>query len=171
MIPTEYGPLGPIKQWSGRIGDRLFTVECETKERPHDSVMISTGFLPNQDELGDWVVLRELQELPKSIYVTRPCFIEKTKKTKGTHLIFIQARAAQASQDVQAAVQPLPAAIIGDVNAQVADAHAKNADYTAKSISLANAGRAALTEQVTIQAYSAGKEKVSGTYSERNKAD
>jgi len=67
----------------------------------------------------------------------------------------VNAQAAQALADVQAAVQNLPADITAAVNAQVADAHAKNADYTALSISLANAARAALTEQVTLQAYSA----------------
>lgn len=76
LIPPEYGPPGPMQQWSGQIGDRLFTVECEANDSPHDSALISTGFLQNQDKLGDWVVLLELLELPKSIYITRPLFIE-----------------------------------------------------------------------------------------------
>ncbi len=38
------------------------------------------------------------------------------------------------------------------LNAQVADAKAKNADYTAKSIDVANVARAALLNQMQIQA-------------------
>jgi hypothetical protein len=38
--------------------------------------VIRTGFLQSQDKAGDWIVLLELQELPKSIVVRRPFFIE-----------------------------------------------------------------------------------------------
>lgn len=76
LIPAEYGPPAPMQQWSGRIGNRLLTVECEATDSPHESVLIQTCFLPDQDEFGDWVVLLELQALPKSIIITRPLFIE-----------------------------------------------------------------------------------------------
>jgi hypothetical protein len=75
-IPPEYGPPGPVQQWSGRVGHRLFTVECEARDSPHESVLIRTGFLQTQDELGDWVALLELQQLPTSVFITRPLFVE-----------------------------------------------------------------------------------------------
>jgi hypothetical protein len=76
IIPTEDGPPCPVRQWVGRIGDRFFTVECEAKVSPHDSALLRTGYLPSQDQRGDWSVLLEFQPLPKSLYIKRPLFIE-----------------------------------------------------------------------------------------------
>jgi hypothetical protein len=69
----------------------------------------------------------------------------------------IQAAAAQAAQGVQADVQPAPAALSAAANAALADAQAKNADLTAKSIDVADTARADLLSRVQAQAAAANQ--------------
>lgn len=76
IIQPEHGSPSPTHQWYGILGERLITIESEATGAPHNSVVIHTIFLKNQDMFGDWIVLRELQELPKAIYIKRPLFIE-----------------------------------------------------------------------------------------------
>jgi hypothetical protein len=77
LIPSDNGPPGPTQQWCGRIDDRLITIECEANNSVEErGILIRTGFLKRQDELGDWSAILDLQELPTSIHITRPLFIE-----------------------------------------------------------------------------------------------
>lgn len=74
----EMGDIpGPSFQWYAWIGDRPIILEREAKvgEGIPERVFIHTSYLERQDKFGDWSVLRELTELPISIYVTRPSHI------------------------------------------------------------------------------------------------
>lgn len=87
LIPAGNVPPSAIHQWFARIGDRLLIVECEANDPPHDSVMIRTGYLRNQDDLGDWVVLEDVQALPLPIYARRPLFIE-SRNTQSPRVVY-----------------------------------------------------------------------------------
>ncbi len=80
-IPGHYLEEGdvpsPSYQWYAWIGHRPIILEREA-QLPGDvpgRVFIHTTYLEGQDRLGDWTVLRELAELPRSICITRPSHI------------------------------------------------------------------------------------------------
>jgi hypothetical protein len=64
--------------WYGRIGRRLLMIECEDHRDANgsDSVLIHTHYGEHQHSQGDWTVLREIEELPKSVQVTRALYVE-----------------------------------------------------------------------------------------------
>jgi len=80
MISPDEGPPSEVKEWYGRIKDRLVVLRCMAKTREkHSSVEIKTGFLQHP-ALGDWSVLHELQGLPSSVNLRRPLFVESRSK-------------------------------------------------------------------------------------------
>jgi hypothetical protein len=77
LISPAEGPPSAMHRWYGRIHNRLITIESETTAAVgRSSVMLYTGFLEMQDELGDWAVLLDLRTLPRSILFSRPLYIE-----------------------------------------------------------------------------------------------
>lgn len=80
-LPGHFVEMGicpaPSHQWYGRIGGRPIIVEREKETVDgRERVFIYTSYLPTQDEHGDWIVLQELSELPASIFLIRPSFIQ-----------------------------------------------------------------------------------------------
>lgn len=77
VLPSE-GPASPVNCWYGRIGNRLLAIECEAQAALHemDEIGIYTPFVDSRHTLGDWAILLELRELPSSVLLTRPVYIE-----------------------------------------------------------------------------------------------
>lgn len=76
--PREDGVPSPVHRWYAVIQERLVEIECQVTfqryERPE--VILYTPFSEKRDQRGDWTVLCDLEELPPSIHLTRPSFIE-----------------------------------------------------------------------------------------------
>jgi len=67
---------GPTLHWYARAAGRPLIIEHEDSSRREiQRVFIHTSYLPIQDRSGDWTVLLDLLELPKSIPVMHPTFI------------------------------------------------------------------------------------------------
>jgi hypothetical protein len=71
------GPASPLNRWYGSIDRRPLVVDAEVTPQPgQTSVLIHTPYAVEQIRSDDWAVLLELRALPKSIFVSRPLFIE-----------------------------------------------------------------------------------------------
>lgn len=67
---------GPSYQWYARVGDRPLIIEREKEiQDKNERIFVHTSYLQCQDRFGDWSVLLELSDLPKSIYTMRPNFV------------------------------------------------------------------------------------------------
>jgi hypothetical protein len=75
-------------QWYGWINKRPVILE---REKDHlgvpERVFLHTSYLENQDQSGDWMVLLDLSELPDSIHIGRPNFIQSRVRTP-EHVVF-----------------------------------------------------------------------------------
>jgi hypothetical protein len=76
IIPPSKGPPSTMREWYGRVGDRVFAIEAEADVNMWNCVKIYTHFLQSQDILGDWTVLQDLQGLPTSFFASRPLYVE-----------------------------------------------------------------------------------------------
>ena len=77
-VPSDGGPPTPSIWWFARTKERYIQFECQEEPLATDAqwVLIYTPFLKQRESGGDWEILRELGELPSSIFALRPLFIE-----------------------------------------------------------------------------------------------
>lgn len=74
--PSE-GPPTALYRWFGTTGKRFLELQADASGLlGANSVVIITSFAPGQDCFGDWSALLDLSELPKSVKVSCPLYIE-----------------------------------------------------------------------------------------------
>jgi hypothetical protein len=77
VVPSE-GPPVSVYQWYCQNETRSLMLEIEERHRSdeREAVVIYTPFADALDTRGDWTVVVELGDLPRSVFITRPLYIQ-----------------------------------------------------------------------------------------------
>ena len=78
VISPGDGLWSEVYRWYGQIGVRCLTVEypVDAPANAAGQILVTTPFMEAAPDRCDWTILLELQDLPRSIHVARPLFIE-----------------------------------------------------------------------------------------------